>query len=222
MKTLRSRPTAKAAAASATPHPVRTAMVALALALLALFAALSLAQAQVNSANVTVVTYDGGRFVKVSPTQWQEQGNNGARFDFEVLGPDESALYLIDRSRNVQIALDVSRGMIQYSHNNEPFRDLYRITGMESLQTQAPQQTQPQQQTVTFSCNEGIPLVVRFVNSATESLAFVSHDSFPEVRLDIAPSGSGARYVGNGYELHTKGDTAIITINGTQDICTRQ
>ncbi len=197
----------------------RPAAIAFALALFALFVTLSMAQAQVNSANVTAVTYDGGRFVKVGPNQWQEQGDDGARFDFEVLGPDESALYLIDRSRNVQIALDVSRGMIQYSQDNEPFRDLYRITGMEG--TPQPQ-AQPLSQTVTFTCNEGIPLVVRFVNTATESFAFVSHDSFPEVRLVIAPSGSGARYVGDGYELHTKGDTAIITINGTEDICTRQ
>ncbi|MCB1465232.1 MAG: MliC family protein [Nitratireductor sp.] len=197
------------------------ALATLSLAIMALFAAAS-AQAQVNSANVSAVYYPGGHFIRVGPRQWQERGDNGARFQFEELGPDESAMYLLDRSRNVQIALDVSARVILYSHNNEPFRQLYQITAMEAAGQQQQQQTQSETHTVAFSCNEGIPLVVRFVNSASESLAFVSHDSFPEVRLQIAPSGSGSRYVGGGYELHTKGDTAIITINGTQDICTRQ
>ena len=187
-----------------------------------LLLAANTAFAQVNSANVTAVYYNGGRFVKVGPKRWQEVGDNGARFNFEELGPDESALYLIDRSRNVQIALDVSRRIILYSNNNEQFRPLYQMTGMEGAQQQPRPQQQAETQIVTYSCNEGIPLVVRSVNTANDSLAFVSHDSGPEVRLHSAQSGSGARYVGGGYELHTKGDTAIITINGTQDICTRQ
>ncbi|MEC9343555.1 MAG: MliC family protein [Pseudomonadota bacterium] len=201
---------------------IALAVIAITLAATAMLAPVSAARAQVNSSNVSAVYYNGGRFIRVEPRRWQEQGDNGARFDFEVLGPDESALYLIDRSRNVQIALDVSQHIILYSHNNEPFRELYRITAMESAagQPQPPQQ-QSTTQIVTYACNEGIPLVVRYVNNPDTSLAFASHDSLPEIRMEIAPSGSGARYVNGGYELHTKGDTAIFTFNGSQDICTR-
>lgn len=74
-------------------------------------------------------------------------------------------------------------------------------------------------QTVTYSCNEGIPLVVRYENAGDESVAFVSHDSFPEVKLTQVVSGSGARYASGPIELHTKGRTAVFTFDGTEDVC---
>lgn len=80
-------------------------------------------------------------------------------------------------------------------------------------------ETRTNTQTVTYSCNEGIPLVVRYENVGDESTAFVSHDSFPEVKLPQVVSGSGARYATGPFELHTKGRTAVFTFDGAQDVC---
>lgn len=176
-------------------------------------------QVLLNSGNVGIVYYPGGRFERTGDRTWTEFGDNGAQFSFEETGFDESTVYLIDRSRNVQIGLDVSSRQILYAEGNSQFRLLYTITDMQM----AGGQISPQPATseiVSYSCNEGIPLIVRYENTPDESLAFVSHDSFPEIRMEIAPSGSGARYVNGGYELLTKGDTAIFIVDGTEDFCT--
>ena len=80
-------------------------------------------------------------------------------------------------------------------------------------------QVAPDITTVNYSCEEGIPLVVRYENSANNSIAYFSHDSFPEVRLDEAVSGSGARYSNGYYTLSTKGADAILEWEGTQSFC---
>lgn len=175
-------------------------------------------QAQINSSNVGLVFYPGGRFERTGDSAWMEIGDNGAQFFFEETGFDESTVYLLDRSRNVQIGLDVATRIILYAEGTNEFRPLYEITGMQMAAGQVSPQPATSE-TVTYSCNEGIPLIVRYENTADQSLAFASHDSFPEIRMEIAPSGSGARYVNGPYELHTKGDTAIFIYDGTEDVC---
>ncbi len=80
-------------------------------------------------------------------------------------------------------------------------------------------QVTPTATTVNYSCEEGIPLIVRYENTAETSIAFFSHDSFPEVRLDQVVSGSGSRYSNGYYTLSAKGADAILEWEGTQSFC---
>lgn len=75
-------------------------------------------------------------------------------------------------------------------------------------------------QKVEYSCNEGIPLIVEFINTNSTSIAIISHDSSPRIALDNVRSGSGARYTDGNWVLHVKGDTALVGTQGqTDDVC---
>lgn len=80
-------------------------------------------------------------------------------------------------------------------------------------------QVAPAVTTVNYSCEEGIPLIVRYENTAQTSSAYFSHDSFPEVRLDQVVSGSGSQYSNGYYTLSAKGADAILEWEGTQSFC---
>ena len=178
----------------------------------------------INSGNVQEVFYSGDRFSMTGPGLWEEISPNG-RFTFDDQGYDESHRYLFDSSRNLTLGLDVGARQIYIVLPSGQFQPLYQMTGaqMVSSSSGAGGGTISQQPAtsviVSYSCNEGIPLIVRYENSGNTSVAFASHDSFPEVRMEQAVSGSGSLYVAPGYELHTKGDTAIFIFSGTQDIC---
>ncbi len=77
----------------------------------------------------------------------------------------------------------------------------------------------PASVTVSYSCEEGIPMIVRYVNTAETSTAYFSHDSFPEVKLDQVVSGSGAKYSNGYYTLSTKGPDAVLEWEGTTSVC---
>ena len=75
-------------------------------------------------------------------------------------------------------------------------------------------------QTVEYTCNEGIPLIVEYINTQTTSIAVISHDSSPRITLDSVPSGSGAQYSNGNWVLHVKGKTALVGTQGqTDDEC---
>ncbi|MEM1388627.1 MAG: MliC family protein [Pseudomonadota bacterium] len=74
---------------------------------------------------------------------------------------------------------------------------------------------------VAYSCNEGIPLHVRYRREGADMVAYASHDSFPEVRLLQIPSGSGTQYEDGAYWLGEKGGTASINFDGIEDSCVR-
>jgi hypothetical protein len=74
---------------------------------------------------------------------------------------------------------------------------------------------------ITFSCDEGIPLVVSFDNRGPTSVATVTHDSNLTVRMKQVVSGSGARYEEGRYSLHTKGDAAVFSWGDGQHLCTK-
>lgn len=74
---------------------------------------------------------------------------------------------------------------------------------------------------VEYTCNEGIPLIVKYINTQKTSIAIISHDSSPEIVLDNVQSGSGARYTDGNWVLHVKGKTALVGTGGqTDDSCT--
>lgn len=78
-----------------------------------------------------------------------------------------------------------------------------------------------QERRVTFSCNEGIPLIVTFVDEGNESYALYSHDSGATIRLPVAVSGSGFRYSDGYHELRGKGSDIDLSEGGNViDSCT--
>ena len=86
----------------------------------------------VNGSNLSRADFAQGRFVQ-EDRGWTEYGAGGeARFRFEETGRDEWSVYLLDRSRNFAIQLDVHRRMITLSANGGRRTDLYPITDMSA------------------------------------------------------------------------------------------
>lgn len=88
-------------------------------------------------------------------------------------------------------------------------RNTGNTTGGGTTNTQ-----QTQNRRVEYSCNEGIPMIVTFVETPTESYALYSHDSGPTNRVAIAVSGSGFRYTNGYHELLGKGTTLDLIEGG--------
>ena len=73
---------------------------------------------------------------------------------------------------------------------------------------------------VSYSCNEGIPLNVIFVDDDRQSFAVYSHDSGPQIRVPAQPSGSGFAYSDGFNELRGKGNQIMLIEGGqTLDQC---
>lgn len=81
-----------------------------------------------NGSNVQQVFFAGGSFRKSGPQRWTEYNAQGrAVFDFTETGRDEWSVYLDDRSRNVQLQLDLYRNWVGYGQNGGAMSDLYQI-----------------------------------------------------------------------------------------------
>lgn len=75
--------------------------------------------------------------------------------------------------------------------------------------------------TVEYSCNEGIPLIVEYLEQNDVSIAKISHDSSPKITLVSVRTGSGAKYSNGDWVLHVKGKTALVGSQGEfDDKCT--
>jgi hypothetical protein len=84
--------------------------------------------ARVDGSNLSRVDFAEGRF-ELRDGRWAEYGRDGGlRFRFEETGRDEWSVYLIDRSRNVALQLDVFRRMVTVVENGRVRGDLYPIT----------------------------------------------------------------------------------------------
>jgi membrane-bound inhibitor of C-type lysozyme len=174
-----------------------------------------------RSEGVTAVIYPGGEFRKVGPRRWVENSDNGG-FKFREVGNDGRTITLWDRSRNVYIYLNLRRERVFYAPDGEEPRDLYPILGVikDAPDDRPGEIDEPASTTrARFTCEEGVPMDVRFENIGDRSLAFVSIDGSPEIRLKQVPSGSGAKYSNGEYTIWTKGRNATLEINGDSDIC---
>lgn len=89
--------------------------------------------AQVSGWNVTSVSYPQGGFRMTGPGRWDESGDNGGRFTFTETKRDAWSVYLIDRSRNVEIQLDLWRRMILYNEVGQARSPLYDVTGSSAF-----------------------------------------------------------------------------------------
>lgn len=64
---------------------------------------------------------------------WYEHNEQGkTTFTFKEVGRDDWSVYLHDRSRDVQIQIDVHRMWVTYGTHNNPKRDLYKIGEVKS------------------------------------------------------------------------------------------
>ena len=100
---------------------------------------------RVDGRNLSRVDHDGGRFEQ-GDGGWTEYGADGrAKFRFEETGRDEWSVYLIDRSRNVALQLDVHRNMIALIENGRRARDIYAIVNASASQGDYVQRFQEQQ-----------------------------------------------------------------------------
>ena len=87
------------------------------------------ASAAVTGLNATSVSYADGAYRMTGPGRWTEVKTNGDRFTFTENSRDEGSVYLVDRSRNVEIQFDLGRGRILYNEVGQPRSPLYEITG---------------------------------------------------------------------------------------------
>src|SRR4051812_3079528 len=86
--------------------------------ILAAASAPALAQSNVDGRNVTVIEYGRklGELRQSGPGQWVETNAAGqVTFRFEETKRDDSSVYLLDRSRNVTLQVDLKTRKVMYS-----------------------------------------------------------------------------------------------------------
>lgn len=71
-------------------------------------------------------------------------------------------------------------------------------------------------QSETYSCGDGDPFPVQFVNSGANALAIMEIDGEERIFVNVV-SGSGARYASGPYIWWTKGNTATLENEMEQD-----
>jgi membrane-bound inhibitor of C-type lysozyme len=171
---------------------------------------------QVNGYNVSQVFHSGGSFSQAGGGQWDELNDQGrVSFRFREQQRDEWSVYLYDASRNVSLQLDLHRRQILYAVGNAPKSPIYAITNAIVDVTPAqrrtggvyPQPAGPNSTTVHYTCPEGIPLTVTYVNSGNGHVLY-SIDGSPQARLEQVVSGSGSRYTDGTFTIHSKGNSA--------------
>jgi membrane-bound inhibitor of C-type lysozyme len=178
-----------------------------------------------RSEGVSVVEYPGGRFRKQGPRKWVEKSDdNDGRFQFREVGDDGRVITLFDRSRNVYVYLDFRREQIFYAPDGEEPRPLYRMTSVKRLvadedEDNGEDEVPDMPKMARYTCEEGVPMQVRYENRGDRSLAFVSIDGSPEMRLKQIPAASGAKYSNGEYTVWSKGRNAILDINGDTEVC---
>jgi len=169
----------------------------------------------INGRNVTEVTYPGGK-ITLNGKRWTERNANGSNKFVEVQR-DAWSVYLLDRSRNVRLQLDLHRKLVLYAAGNDPMQPLYQITGA----TMRANRQASSDKVYRFTCTEGIPLVVRVRNRGGTSTAFASIDGGRELRLNQVRSGSGTRYSDGNLTVSMKGNNASFDWGSTHDNCRR-
>ncbi|MEZ5801147.1 MAG: MliC family protein [Nitratireductor sp.] len=176
-------------------------------------------RSQVTTSNITTAYFPGGKFVRINGNTWMEQGDNGSIFNFVQMSADANFVYLNDASamsRSPSASTRARSTMPSAVASSGPLRHHRDVdTGRSGVVSQNP----PRVTISQYSCNEGIPLIVRFEEINGQFTAFASHDSLPEIRLPQVVSGSGNLFESGSYQLHTKGRQAYLNFNGIEDSC---
>lgn len=169
------------------------------------------------------VQHSAGSFTNVGNGQWHEADAQGqVRFYFQEEYTDDWSVYLLDPSRDVSIQIDLYRGQISYALGGGPKSDLYRITNAFDFsgtsQTGGELPPPATATKVRYTCAEGLPLMVTYVNTGNGYVLF-SLDGSPEVRLEQVVSGSGSQYTNGRFTLFSKGRSATIQHPSGVDNC---
>ena len=96
------------------------------------------AQGGVNGRNVTAVAFGQGgnklgEYRQTSKRNWEETNAAGqVTFNFEEQQRDAWSVYLHDRSRDVNLQLDLHTRKVKYSQGNAPRADLYDVLSASS------------------------------------------------------------------------------------------
>ena len=178
-------------------------------------------RATVNALSVGQVRHPGGSFTNTGGGQWQETDAQGrVTFNFREESRDEWSVYLFDASRNVSLQLDLHRGQVLYGIGADPKTVLYPITQSFAKGGNTSVSTAPSgvSTTVHYTCAEGLPLIVTYVNSGNGHVVF-SIDGSPEMRLEQVVSGSGSRYTDGRFTLLSKGNAATLEHPSGVDNC---
>jgi hypothetical protein len=94
----------------------------------------------VNGSSVVWVGYGTGEFAQVAPGRWHE-GNGEGNHEFEETGRDEWSVYLLDRSRDMRIQLDLFRKEVIVG-DGDARRPIYAIVDARAADVVA-EPTQP-------------------------------------------------------------------------------
>ncbi|SNZ19332.1 MliC family protein [Cohaesibacter gelatinilyticus] len=180
-------------------------------------------RSRVNGFNVAKVRHSGGSFTHVGNGQWQEADARGrVNFHFREIRRGKRVVRLHDASRNVFLSLDLKAGQIFYAEGSGPARVLYRITGASAragaIRKTGNKVRANRNRTVRYSCAEGIPLVVTYVNKGNGHAIF-SIDGSPKKRLEEVVSGSGSQYTNGRFTLFSKGRSATLEHPAGVDNC---
>jgi hypothetical protein len=87
----------------------------------------------VNGYSVEQVDFGGGgkklgAYFQTGPNAWKETDLKGkTTFEFAETNRDQWSVYLEDRSRNVDLQIDLHRKKVRYSDPNTPIRDQYDV-----------------------------------------------------------------------------------------------
>ncbi|WP_424983863.1 MliC family protein [Maritalea sp. S77] len=180
----------------------------------------------VNGYVVSQVNHALGSFANAGNGQWHEIDMQGqVTFQFQEEYRDEWSVYLFDASRNVSIQIDLYRGQISYAVGSDPKTDLYSITDAFDMsgvaRTGGDTPLAATSTTVRYTCAEGLPLTVTYVNRGNGHVIF-SIDGSPERRLEQAVSGSGSRYTDGRFTLLSKASYVTLQHPSGVDSCVEQ
>jgi len=85
---------------------------------------------QVDGRTVTFVQFDRGSFRQQGDSWVEYDINNRPIFTFDETHRDDWSVYLVDRSRNVRLQLDLHRRKVGYAEGNGRMSDLYDIVSV--------------------------------------------------------------------------------------------
>lgn len=170
---------------------------------------------------VTAVVYPRGEFRKIGPRRWIETSRR-ANYQFREVGDDGRMITLFDRSRGIFVYINLRREKILWAPDGEEPRDLYPI--VDVVRDRGDDEDFPQEPAVpkmaAYTCDEGIPMIVRFDMRGDRSRALVSIDGAPDLQLRQIPSASGVKFSNGLYTVLIKGPNATLEYDNNTDICT--
>lgn len=178
-------------------------------------------QHSVTGFDLAGVYYDGGQFLQQSGNAWVEQTNFGQSFAFVETARGETTVMLHDPSRGVFIQINLAANTIDIGEAGRTFQPLYTITGTLGGQTHRVPSNPSFFNRVEYTCPEGIPLTVEYIEEGGQSYILYSIDGSPQARLDQQISGSGARYSNGPDTIWNKGNTVLVELRGyhQQETC---